>query len=317
MSAEPQLDLTGRAESGGELASPGAGMLDFAAERAGARGRREVSSKGLAARWRQFSLASKIGTVAFVLLLLSGIFAPLIAPYDPLAQNLSERLSGPSAHHLLGTDLVGRDVLSRLIFGSRSAFEGVAIAIVVTLVVGIPWGLAAGLGGRIADELLMRTADVVFSFPPLIFLIAVVSALGPSLVHGMAAVGVVGAPGIARLLRSAVLPLRDAEYILVARSLGATRRRVAIRHILPNAMAPVLVQTFATASILLIVEAGLGFLGLGIPPPTASWGQDLADAFLYFASNPWATAAPGIAISIAAWSVSALGDGVRESLATR
>ena len=316
MSADPKLGLTDIAGSDDELPSPGAGLLVATADRVTPTAPRPAGG-GVRARWRQFSPASKIGTIVFAIMLLAGLLAPLISPDDPLAQNLSQRLAGPSAQHLLGTDLVGRDVLSRLIFGSRSAFEGVAIAIVVTLIVGIPWGLAAGLGGRIADELLMRTADVVFSFPPLIFLIAVVSALGPSLVHGMVAVGVVGAPGIARLLRSAVLPIREAEYILVSRSLGARRWRVAVRHILPNAMAPVLVQTFATASILLIVEAGLGFLGLGIPPPAASWGQDLADAFLYFASNPWATTAPGVCIAIAAWSISSMGDGVRESLTIR
>jgi len=315
MSADPELRLKD-ISPGGPLPSPGAGVLVAEAERVDpAPGLHKGG--GVRARWRQFPTPSKVGTVVFFLLLIGGLIAPLISPDDPIAQNLGERLAGPSGQHLLGTDLVGRDVLSRLIFGSRSAFEGVAIAIVVTLIVGIPWGLAAGLGGKIADELLMRTADVIFSFPPLIFLIAVVSALGPSLVHGMVAVGVVGAPGIARLLRSAVLPIREAEYILVSRSLGAKHRRVALRHILPNAMAPVLVQTFATASILLIVEAGLGFLGLGIPPPAASWGQDLASAYLYFASNPWATAAPGICIAIAAWSISAMGDGVRESMATR
>jgi peptide/nickel transport system permease protein len=215
-------------------------------------------------------------------------------------------------HHFLGTDLDGRDVFSRLIYGSTSAYEGVGIALLVTVIIGIPWGLIAGFGGKAADESLMRVADMFFSFPALILSIGIISVLGPSLVHSMVAVGVAFAPSIARLLRGATLPLKRADFVLVASSLGVRRARIVLRHVMPNAIAPILVQMFALASITLIIQAALGFLSLGAQPPAPSWGNDLATAYSYFLSNPTATIAPGVCIAIAAWSLSALGDGLRE-----
>jgi peptide/nickel transport system permease protein len=262
----------------------------------------------------RFGAVARVGLVVFALLLLASLFAPLLPIRDPLVQTLTLRNAGPSWQHWLGTDLVGRDVLSRAIYGCRSAFGGVLIGIVSMLVIGVPWGLAAGFAGSVVDEVLMRIADALLSFPPLVLAIGVVSALGPSIVHSMVAVGVISAPGIARLLRSAVLPVRDAQFVLIARSLGVGRLRIAVRHVLPNAMAPVVVQTVAAASYFLIVEAALGFLGLGTAPPSASWGADMASAYLYFTANPTATIVPGLAITIGAWSVSAIGDGMRDVL---
>jgi peptide/nickel transport system permease protein len=264
-----------------------------------------------AGRWSEFRIGARIGLVITAILVLAGIFAPLIAPDNPL-KLFPQITQGPSLHHLLGTDLDGRDVLSRLIYGSTSAYEGVGIALLVTVIVGIPWGLIAGFGGKVADEALMRVADMFFSFPALILTIGIISVLGPSLVHSMVAVGVAFSPSIARLLRGATLPLRRADFVLVASSLGVRRARIVLRHVLPNAIAPVLVQLFALASITLIIEAALGFLALGAQPPAPSWGNDLATAYTYFLSNPTATIAPGVCIAIAAWSLSALGDGIRE-----
>jgi peptide/nickel transport system permease protein len=265
----------------------------------------------------EFRWGARLGLAVFALLLVTGLAAPLLAPYDPLAQNLGLRLMGPSAGHPLGTDLLGRDVLTRILYGAGSSFQGVAIAMLTTVVVGVPWGLAAGFGGRVADELLMRIGDGLLSFPPIVLAIGIIAMLGPSLTNSMTATGVIFAPSVARLLRSAVLPLRDAEFVLVAGSLGASRMRVALRHVLPNAMAPVLVQIFALASLAMIIQAALGFLNLGVPPPTPSWGQDLASAYLYFTGNPMATVVPGLAISVGAWSLSALGDGLREVMVLR
>ncbi|MGH3502170.1 MAG: ABC transporter permease [Nocardioidaceae bacterium] len=250
----------------------------------------------------------------FGLLVLASLLAPILPIADPLAQTLSLRNGGPSPGHLLGTDLVGRDVLSRTVYGVRTAFEGIALAVVSMLILGIPWGLAAGFSGTFLDELLMRIADGLLSFPALILAIGAVAVLGPSLVHSMVTVGVICSPVIARLLRSAVLPLREAQFVLVAGSLGVSRMRIAARHVFPNAMAPVLVQTFALAGRFLIVEAALGFLGLGAPPPSASWGQDMANAYLNFTGNPFATVVPGVAITIGAWSISMIGDGLRDIL---
>ena len=266
---------------------------------------------GRAGRWYEFRLGARIGLVVTVILVLAGIFASLIAPASPL-HLFPQTAQGPSLRHLLGTDLDGRDVLSRLIYGSTSAYEGVGIALLVTAIIGIPWGLIAGFGGKAADESLMRLADVFFSFPALILSIGIISVLGPSLVHSMVAVGIAFAPSIARLLRGATLPLRRADFVLVASSLGVRRARIVMRHVLPNAIAPILVQMFALASIALIIQAALGFLSLGAQPPAPSWGNDLATAYTYFLSNPTATIAPGVCIAIAAWSLSALGDGLRE-----
>jgi peptide/nickel transport system permease protein len=179
--------------------------------------------------------------------------------------------------------------------------------------IGVPWGLLAGLGGTIVDEVAMRAADAVLSFPGLLLALGVIASIGPSLWHAMAAVGFLASPALARLLRSGVLPIRNSEYVLVARSLGVSRTRIAFRHVLPNAMGPVLVQLFASASTMLIVEAGLNFLGFGVQPPEPSWGGDLANAYLYFSSNPFGTVVPGVAIVIGAWSMSAVGDYIRET----
>ena len=266
---------------------------------------------GRGGRWHEFRLGARIGLTVTVIFILAGIFASLIAPDNPL-HLFPQTAQGPSLHHLLGTDLDGRDVLSRLIYGSTSAYEGVGIALLVTAIIGIPWGLIAGFGGKAADEGLMRLADVFFSFPALILAIGIISVLGPSLVHSMVAVGIAFAPSIARLLRGATLPLRRADFVLVSSSLGVRRTRIVLRHVLPNAIAPILVQMFALASIALIIQAALGFLSLGAQPPAPSWGNDLATAYTYFLSNPTATIAPGVCIAIAAWSLSALGDGLRE-----
>ncbi len=263
---------------------------------------------------RRFGLVSRIGLVVFLLILLASLLAPILPIDNPLQQTLSLRNAGPSLHHLLGTDLVGRDVFSRVIYGCRSAFEGVGIGVLSMLVLGVPWGLAAGFSGAAADEVLMRIADAMLSFPPLILAIGVVSALGSSITHAMVTVGVISAPGLARLLRSATLPLRGAEFVLIAQSLGVSRWRIAVRHVLPNAMAPAVVQTVAAASYFLIVEAALSFLGLGVPPPSPSWGADMATAYLNFTGDPAATIVPGLAITIGAWSISAVGDGLRDVL---
>lgn len=300
MSVQPEevtLGLTGQPGPGPAAGpSPGAPL------------RRSRSRGG---RWSEFRFGARVGLVVTAILVLAGLFAPLIAPDNPL-KLFPAVAQGPTLHHLLGTDLDGRDLLSRLIYGAAPAYEGVGIALLVTVIIGIPWGLVAGFGGKAADEVLMRVADMFFSFPALILSIGIISVLGPTLVHSMVAVGVAFAPSIARLLRSSVLPLRRADFVLVASSLGVRRFRIVFRHVMPNAIAPILVQLFALASITLIIEAALGFLSLGAQPPAPSWGNDLAIAYQYFLSNPAATIAPGICIAIAAWSLSALGDGLRE-----
>jgi peptide/nickel transport system permease protein len=262
--------------------------------------------------WKAMPLSSRIGLVVTLALVLTGVLAPVLPVQDPLVQHLNHTNAGPSLHNVLGTDYLGRDVLSRIVYGARSSYEGVLIGLLVTMIIGIPWGLMAGFGGPVADEVLMRAADGLLSFPGIVLALAFISALGPSLYHAMIALGVTAAPAVARLLRSTVLPIRKAEYALVSSALGARPLRIALRHVLPNAMGPVLVQGFSLASLFLIVGAGLSFLGFGVQPPAPSWGADLVTAYQYFVVNPFGTVVPGVVITIAAWSISAVGDGVRE-----
>lgn len=264
-----------------------------------------------------FTTTAQIATVVLVVMLLVALAAPILPFHDPIAQAVDTRNAGPSGDHWLGTDLLGRDVLSRVVYGCRSAFAGIGMAVVPMLLIGIPWGLIAGFCGSVVDGFLMRIADAMLAFPALVLAIAVVSVLGPSLAHAMLSIGVICSPVIARLLRASVLPLRKAQYVLVARSLGCSAPLAVMRHVLPNALAPVLVQTFGLAARFLIIQSALGFLGLGSSPPAPSWGQDLADAYMYFSSEPLATVVPGVAITVGAWAVNTFGDGLRQVLRSR
>jgi peptide/nickel transport system permease protein len=268
----------------------------------------------LAASWNAMPVPSRVGLVVTVVLILAGVLAPVLPIQNPLAQHLGETNASPSLHHFFGTDYLGRDVFSRMLYGTRSSYEGLVVGLFVTVIIGIPWGLIAGFGGPVLDEVLMRAADGLLSFPGIVLALAFISVLGPSLFHAMIALGVIAAPAMARLLRSTVLPIRKAEYVLVSGALGTSRPRIAIRHVLPNAMGPVLVQGFSLASLFLIAGAGLSFLGFGVQPPAPSWGSDLVSAYQYFLVSPFGTVVPGLVITLAAWSASAVGDGVRELL---
>lgn len=276
--------------------------------------RRRLGSQGAAGFWHRFGAGPAIALAFVVLLILMTILAPLIAPFGPNVQNYTDALQGPSLHHLLGTDDLGRDVLSRLIYGTRSAFEGLAVLVVVSGVLGTAWGLAAGFLGGWVDAVLMRIADTWLAFPGLVLAMAVAGILGASLVHSMEAIGLVTAPFVARLLRSSVLQNRRAEYVLIARSLGISRTRCAIFHVLPNSWAPAFVQLWLSLSIGLLAEAGLSFLGLGVQPPTADWGSMLAESYRYFLSNPLQTVAPGIVITITCLALAQVGEGLRRVL---
>ncbi|WFE40958.1 ABC transporter permease [Micromonospora sp. WMMD998] len=260
------------------------------------------------------AVAFWLGGAVVLLVLLAGLFAHWLAPYDPLAIDPANPYAGPSGAHWLGTDANGRDVLSRLMHGSAASFRGIAITVGVAGVVGSLWGLVAGYLGGPVDEILMRLADAVISFPGIVLAIAITGALGPSLVTAMLSVGVVFAPVVARLLRAQVLALRQAEFVLVARSLGVSGWRIAVRHVLPNAMGPVVVQLCGLASTALIIEAALGFLGLGVQPPAPSWGPDLARAYADFYVTPLLTVAPGLLITVTAFAISQFGDGLRDRL---
>ncbi len=245
-------------------------------------------------------------------LILAGIFAPLVAPYSPIAQNIANGLKGPSSAHLLGTDQYGRDVFSRLIYGVRSSMEGAAVAVFIALAIGVPWGLISGYSRGWAGDILMRLADVLLSFPGLVLAITITAILGPSLLTSMAAVGIVYSPFMARLTRVGVQSTRDMEYVLSARLSGCPTPVIMTRHILPAAAPPIIVQATVFAGIALIVEAALSFLGLGVQPPTPNWGGDLAAAYQFILVKPGQIIPPSVVIAITALAIYRIGDHLRD-----
>jgi peptide/nickel transport system permease protein len=247
-------------------------------------------------------------------LIVTSALAPIAAPDNPLAQDLSHTMAAPSWSHLLGTDYYGRDVLSRLIWGGRSAFLGVAISLGVGLGLGVPWGLAAGYWPRWTGLLLMRVADTLLAFPALVLAVVITGILGPNLYTSMTSVGIVFAPVLARLTRVGVLQVRQREFVLSARLSGCSRRVILIRHVIPAAIGPVVVQATIFAGIAFIIEGGLSFLGLGVQPPAPSWGGDLALAYQYILSSPGQVVAPGALIAIVVLCVYRVGDALRARL---
>ncbi len=271
----------------------------------------EVSGqRSVRRRRRKWGLWLSLGWLS--LTIISAVFAFAIAPYGPDAQNLNHTLKGPSWAHLLGTDDYGRDVLSRVIWGGRAAWEGVVISMVVAIVVGVPWGIVAGYWPRIVGNTLMRLADAMLAFPALIFAIVVTGILGPSLVNSMVVVGVVFSPVIARLMRIGVLSLRDRSFVESARLSGCPTRVVLWRHIFPLAIGPVIVQATIFTGLAFIIEGALSFLGFSVQPPTPNWGGDMAEAFQYVLSTPGEILPYGIVIAISVLCIYRVGDGLRD-----
>jgi peptide/nickel transport system permease protein len=248
-------------------------------------------------------------------------FAPLISPDDPLqtTQTREAVFNTPSWDHLAGTDRLGRDVLSRTIFGARIAWQIVLVAIGVALGLGVPLGLLAGyVGGKLDELLIMRFVDGVMAMPGLILILAVVGATGPSLTNTMLIIGVVWSPGYARLTRGIVLTIKQETYIEAARAIGAGPVRIMARHMLPNVVAPVLVLASLSAAGIILTEAGLSFIGAGVQPPTPAWGGMVADGYqTILVRNAWPLVAPAIAIIVLVMSFNFVGDGVRDAFDPR
>ena len=243
--------------------------------------------------------------------------APWLAPYDPVAADFGEVLSSPSPRHLFGTDDIGRDILSRVIHGSRISLEAGLFTVVVALVVGLPLGLAAGFFGGRVDNMIMRGIEVILSFPTLVLALGITAILGPKLIHALFAIGVVFVPHFARLIRAQVLSVKENDYVTAATALGARDVRVVARHILPNCLAPLFVQSTYSVSFAILTEAALSFLGLGTQPPTPSWGIMLASGRGYLEQAPWLGAFPGAAIFLTVLGFNLLGDGLRDALDPR
>lgn len=262
---------------------------------------------------------ARIGIVIVVIMSLAALLAPLIARQDPIAIDLVHLLEKPSGDHWLGTDIQGRDVWSRLVYGARVSLTVGLISQGIALLLGVSLGLLAGFYGRWVDELVMRLADVTLAFPTLLLLIAMVAALEPSMGVVYATIGIVGWAGMARLVRGQVLVVRQLEYIQAIRALGAGDVRIMLQHVLPNVIAPVVIAATLGVAGAIMAEAALSFLGLGVPPPAPSWGSMIADGrdLDQLRRAPWTSVFPGVAIGAAVLGFNLLGDALRDALDPR
>ena len=271
-------------------------------------------------KWRPAWLRSPLtvaGLVLVALLILIAVFAPVIAPADPINQILSSRLKPPSAVNWLGTDQLGRDMLSRMIYGARISLLIGIVVVGISASVGTFVGLTAGYAGGWLDEILMRVTDTFFAFPALILAMAISGALGPSLTNAMIAIAVVSWPVYARLIRAQVLSLREREYVEAARSLGASSQQIVWQHILPNCLAPLMVQATFDLGGAILSAAGLSFIGFGTQPPTAEWGVMISEGRNYIATQPWLSLFPGLAILFTVAAFNLIGDGLRDAFDPR
>jgi peptide/nickel transport system permease protein len=260
---------------------------------------------------------SCVGVVIIILLSLMAIFAPLIAPHDPNEQDLYHVLENPSRKHLLGTDDVGRDLLSRVIYGSRiSLLVGVA-ATIFAAVIGVILGLIAGYKGGMVDMVIMRITDTFMCIPGLILLLVMAAALGPGLHNIIIAISLIGWTGFARIIRGQVLMVRELPYIEAANAAGASGFRIMFRHLLPNSLAPIIVAGSITIGGVIMLESAAAFLGLGVQPPTPSWGKALRIGYSYLEVVPLFSIAPGLMITLAILAFNFLGDGLRDALDPR
>jgi peptide/nickel transport system permease protein len=269
-------------------------------------------------RFRRHRLAL-LGSLVLLLLVIASLAAPLIARHDPYTVDLRAYRQGPSTQHILGTDSSGRDVFSRLLHAGRVSLSVGLVAVSIYAAIGIVLGGLAGFYGGWVDSVIMRLADMVLSFPSLIVIITIVSILGPSIYNVMLVIGALGWPPIARLVRGNFLSLRGQDFVFAAQAIGARNRRIIFRHVLPNAIAPVIVAASFGMAQAILVEAGLSFLGLGVQPPTPSWGNMLTDAqsITVLRSMTWLWLPPGLMIAITVLSINFIGDGLRDALDPR
>ncbi|KIL22805.1 ABC transporter permease [Bacillus sp. FSL K6-3312] len=255
-----------------------------------------------------------IGSVIVFLFLILAIFAPLIAPFGINEQSLGERFSAPSAAHWFGTDDFGRDIFSRVVHGARISLWVGFFSVLGSVILGTLLGLIAGYGGRVLDAVISRVFDILLAFPSILLAIAIVSILGPSLQNALIAIAIINVPTFGRLVRSKVLSIKQEEYVLAAKAIGMSHRRIVLRHILPNSMVPVIVQATLAIGTAIIEAAALGFLGLGAQAPSPEWGKMLADARPYLVQAPWTLIFPGVAIMLTVLGFNLMGDGLRDTL---
>ena len=258
-----------------------------------------------------------LGFAVVVFFVLLALLAPWLAPYDPVATNWSAIRAAPSAAHWFGGDELGRDVLSRIVWGARASILAGVISVSISLALGVPIGMLAGYAGRWIDALISRITDAMLACPFLILAIALAAFLGPSLTNAMIAIGISATPVFIRLTRAQVLAAKAEDYVEAARALGNPHLRIALRHIFPNIVAPLIVQATLAIAAAVIAEASLSFLGLGQQPPAPSWGSMLNTARNYIDQAPWMAIWPGVSIFLLVLSFNLLGDGLRDALDPR
>lgn len=258
-----------------------------------------------------------LGFTICIAVILAALFAPLITPFDPNKPDIMVSLEGPSAAHWLGTDDLGRDVLSRIIFGARVSLLVGLVSVGAALVVGATIGMLSGYLGGWLDTVLMRAMDSILSFPALVLALAIAAALGTGLKAPMIAIAVVYVPTFARVTRGQVLTVRELEFVVAARTVGVGNSRIMRRHILPNILAPLIIQTSLSVAFAILAEASLSFLGLGVKPPAPSWGRMVSEGRQYLQDAPWIVFGPGFAIFITVMGLNFFGDALRDALDPR
>jgi ABC-type dipeptide/oligopeptide/nickel transport system permease subunit len=254
------------------------------------------------------------GLILVVLVLLTGLLAPVITPYRPDAIHMERALEPPSVDHLFGTDIFGRDVATRLLYGARFSLEVAVLSRLIAIAMGTLLGLLAGYFGGRTDNVIMRLADVTLAYPGLLLLIAVVAAVGPSMAALFIALGIVGWAGVARLVRAQVLSLKEREFVLAIRSLGASHTKIIWGHVLPNCLTQLIVIFSMGLGAAIMAESSMSFLGLGAQPPAASWGSMISGGLDYLRVAPWLSLAPGLVITVTVLGFNLLGDALRDVL---
>lgn len=253
------------------------------------------------------------GAIVFFFVIVA-LFAPLIAPYDPGQIDIENILTGPSREHILGTDSLGRDLFSRMVYGTRISLLVGFIAVGIAAVIGVMFGSVAGYYGRWVDAVIMRFVDIMLCFPTFFLILAVIALLEPGIINIMIIIGVTSWMGVARLIRAEILSLKQRDFIYAERAIGASDLRIIARHLIPNAMAPVLVSITLGVAAAILVESSLSFLGIGVQPPTPSWGNILSEGKSVMGAAWWMLMFPGLAIFITVLGYNLLGEGIREKL---
>jgi peptide/nickel transport system permease protein len=269
--------------------------------------------------WRRLkkNRMAMIGLGIIIVFCLVALFAPYIAPHDPTAMNLDYRRIGPNREYPLGTDVMGRCILSRIIYGSRIAWSAGILSVSVAMIIGMPLGLMAGYFGRRVDQIISAAVDMLLAFPYLLMAILIVTILGPNIQNAIIAIGIRAIPIYARLMRGSVLAVKENEYIMAAKAIGCPENRLIMLHLLPNCIAPIIVYSTLQIATSILAEASLSFLGIGAQPPQPSWGSMVNEGRSYLRASPHVSTFPGLAIMLVVLGFNLFGDGLRDALDPR